>query len=528
MCGKLILCFALVLSMTSATYARDYLIGTWEGNSNGWIDWGGSKPPIDDSTLMPSKYEYENTVWSSAGDYCLKVTQSGWNQNLAIRSYESSYSGFVSEFLSHDKLSIDLYYNGAEWPAGSWAQIYALYIQGTGVNWVEYTMGESNETDTGNPTSQGQWDNGNFPGIYTTTISWDYSAERDAMVAAGLTPSNGYVNFIFCTNTNNAGSFRFDNVRFVKTPQPAAITIKKCTVMAGKTQGADSNDISNIKDVFTASGTFSDFSPDLNNITDFNVSLYSVGEDANVLAYNEANNFDVCDVNHGKFKYTHKIPKGGAGAITSLTLDFNKLTFAITTKNIDLTSLACPLELEIALGDYIPSGEANEAIVNGKSKTIPTRLQRMYKDTLIVTPGKAKVKNSTKASSDSLSVKGQIAVEDINATDPNLYALPVVISWSSADDTNSQTFTIPAHSFKIPKTGHLYKLNRNITPTVAPVAEPNSKVSGTIDLDKCTFALSITKADINAVSGQAKFGISFDTPHGEFDEVNDVNLAWKR
>ena len=150
--------------------------------------------------------------------------------------------------------------------------------------------------------------------------------------------------------------------------------------------------------------------------------------------------------------------------------------------------------------------------MNGTKTTIPTRLMRMYRDTLIVPPGKTKVKSSAKASSDSLSVTGEIAVEDINATDPNLYGEPVVISWSSADDTNAQTFTIPMHSFKIPKTGHSYKLNSKVTPTVAPVAEPNAKVSGTIDLDKCTFTLSITKADLNAVSGQTKFGISFEYP----------------
>ena len=54
--------------------------------------------------------------------------------------------------------------------------------------------------------------------------------------------------------------------------------------------------------------------------------------DANVQVYHEANNFDVCDVNHGKFKYTHKIPKGEEGAITPLTLDFTKLTFAINSE----------------------------------------------------------------------------------------------------------------------------------------------------------------------------------------------------
>ena len=81
--------------------------------------------------------------------------------------------------------------------------------------------------------------------------------------------------------------------------------------------------------------------------------------------------------------------------------------------------MACPLRLEITMGNYTLSGDANEAIVNGK-KSIPTRLMRTYQDTLIVT--KASVKNSTTPSSDSLSVKGDIAVADMNvdANEPNL------------------------------------------------------------------------------------------------------------
>jgi hypothetical protein len=201
-------------------------------------------------------------------------------------------------------------------------------------------------------------------------------------------------------------------------------------------------------------------------------------------------------------------------------MDFSKGKFAITAKNINLTGLASPIAIKLTIGSNELNGHANELIINGPTKTIPTRLMRMYKDTLIVT--KTKVTNSTKASSDSLSVTGEIAVKDINATQPNLNNEQVVITWGDNNDVNNvQTFTIPTNSFKIPKAGHLYTLNKNIEPNVAPVAEPNAIVSGTIDLDKCTFTLSITKADINTVpSGLAKFGIAF----GDFNEVSVVNL----
>jgi hypothetical protein len=295
------------------------------------------------------------------------------------------------------------------------------------------------------------------------------------------------------------GNFYFDNFRLV-TP---AMTVSKCTVTAGKVQGQDS---------ITASGTV--VLPDVNHISDIStvvVTITSTTDD--YVVYTETlTDFDATAVK-SKHKYTHK---GQAGKITSVTLDFRKGTFAIAAKNIGLTGLACPFEIKFTMGSNELKGNAYEDKVNG-TKTIPTRLMRMYKDTLVVT--KAKPKASTKASSDSLSVTGEIA--DSNTTQPNLNNVPVVITWGDRNDANNvQTFTIPINSFKIPTTGHLYKLNKNITPIVTPVEDPNTKVSGTIDLDKCTFALSITKADLTTVSGEAKFGISF----GDFNETDDVTL----
>jgi hypothetical protein len=141
---------------------------------------------------------------------------------------------------------------------------------------------------------------------------------------------------------------------------------------------------------------------------------------------------------------------------------------------------------------------------------------RTYKDTLIVT--KAKVKDSAKQSSDSLSVKGDIAVADmnLNTNEPNLHNEDVVITWSNANDTNTQTFTIPASSFKASKKGHLYKCSK-IHPVITPVTDVNTLITASIDLDKCIFTVSITKANLDAVSGDLKLGLSF----AAFDETDD-------
>ncbi|MGA2093738.1 MAG: glycoside hydrolase family 30 beta sandwich domain-containing protein [Sedimentisphaerales bacterium] len=207
----------------------------------------------------------------------------------------------------------------------------------------------------------------------------------------------------------------------------ADVNVTKCNIKAGKIQGQDS---------FDASGTFTDdFDPVLNDISQFDVNIISA--DGNLI-YSEVNDFTVRNSTAGKFQYTHKIPKGGEGAITSLKFDFNKQTFALKTRNIDLTGLACPFHLNVRLGNYWLSGEVNEPIVNGSKKLIPTRLMRMYQDTLVVTSAKAK--HSTKASSDSLSVKGEIAVADMNldSNEPNLATKQVVITWGDGVQKRSR------------------------------------------------------------------------------------------
>ena len=99
----------------------------------------------------------------------------------------------------------------------------------------------------------------------------------------------------------------------------------------------------------------------------------------------------------------------------------------------------------------------------------------------------------------------------------------VVITWSDANEETVQTFTIPAGSFKASKKGHTYKCSK-INPAITPVEDVNTLVAATIDLDKCTFTISIKKADIDVVSGDVKFGISFDTPNAEFDETDDLSF----
>jgi hypothetical protein len=141
---------------------------------------------------------------------------------------------------------------------------------------------------------------------------------------------------------------------------------------------------------------------------------------------------------------------------------------------------------------------------------------RLDHDTLVVT--KAKAKRDTLPGYDSISVIGEIAVADMNldANEPNLCNKDVMLTWGDVNNTNTQTFTVPAGSFKASRKGHVYKCNRiNV-----------DIVNAAIDLDKCTFTVSIKNANgIYADKlGDAVFGINFATQQGTFDEEDNYTL----
>jgi hypothetical protein len=300
------------------------------------------------------------------------------------------------------------------------------------------------------------------------------------------------------------------------------LTITKCKIKAGKTQGADVNDINNFKDSFKLAGT-ADFPTDANQITQLDINIISVADDNEIIYYET-----ITDINaylndaENKFSYKHKITKGTAGAIYKLTLDLVKNTFSLMAKNVDLTGLGAPVKLELVMPEIgaIITGEADETIVNGR-KRIQTRLMRMYQDTLVVT--KAKAKHSTKQLSDKLSIKGEIAVEDINNTDmnePNLAARDVNFIWGD------QTFTLLAGDFVAYKTGHKYKCKK------VPSDADEGVVTAKFDLDKCKFTLSIKEVNnINTLPDypDVNFGMNYGIGDAnDFNETADVNLVTRR
>jgi|GEM_PF-512008 len=273
-------------------------------------------------------------------------------------------------------------------------------------------------------------------------------------------------------------------------------TIQKCTVTAGKIQGFDSISCS------VAFGATNAMLDAADNIT---VQIYSGVDDYTV--YNQTITMESLSHSKNIYSYKHKVRSGQPGAITSLKFDTAKNTFSMQTKNTDLTGLGCPLYLLVDLGTYAAMGIADENAVNGKN-LIPARLMRTYKDTLVV--NKAKAKHNSKASSDTLSVTGDIAVIDPNV---NLCNEDVNFIWGA------KMFSIPPGSFN--KTGHLFKCSK----VVADTNGDTGLVTAQVDTDKATFTVSVSGASaIDTASASIPFGISF----ADFNEIVVVNRVTGR
>ncbi len=277
--------------------------------------------------------------------------------------------------------------------------------------------------------------------------------------------------------------------------QPSYLTFNRCKVTT---------------DSFDASATFTVPPSDFAGVNKMGVEIISLTDGKTI--YSE--NCDLSwDLQNNRFIWSYKIPKGGAGRITLLIIDFRNKTVVIQASKINLTGLGCPLRLKITLGDFVFSGDADETIVNGKDP-IPLSLMGAYKNTLAVS--KISVRNSTKPLKDSFSAKGSITVGDINGS--NLANSALVITWADGNGASVQTFTIPAHSFKAPKKKHSYKCT-NIRATEAG----GGKVSANINMDKCTFTLSVKNTTLSPTSGDVRFGLAFAT----FDETADYRVPRK-
>jgi hypothetical protein len=186
--------FSAVSSQSQTT-----IIGNWEGgSSDGWLDWNGGSP-VSISTL-PSKYSFSTTTGVTLGSESLELTQTGYNQGLAISLSSSQKAAFFND----TELSFDVTYPAQTFSSG-FQEIYEVALVAPGVGFDDLTA---------NPIPAASVIYSGSTSAQTFHIVIDYSASL-----ASIIPNPSYIYFVFVSNTDaNHPNYYFDNVELVSVP----------------------------------------------------------------------------------------------------------------------------------------------------------------------------------------------------------------------------------------------------------------------------------------------------------------------
>ena len=207
----IIFCLALAIAVWSIpAYAAAVVIGDWEQQDDGWIDWGNGKL-VSDPCNMPTKttgkagYQYD-TIGATLNSKSLHVTQTGYGQSLSIKLQSA---GHVADFMAHNTFSID--FTVAAGTAGGWNELYAISFNAQGYGWHDIGTAPLKHYDF--------W---NGSGVRTSTVTVDYSV----MAATITKPLPSYAEIIIALNSGSSqDQFYFDNVKLSGSPIPEPATI---------------------------------------------------------------------------------------------------------------------------------------------------------------------------------------------------------------------------------------------------------------------------------------------------------------
>jgi len=175
----IILCLVLTFTLASTSYGADAVVGDWELNSDGWTSWGATM-----------NYDVKGVTLH---EFSLAITPTvGWWKNAIGLQWKDPNGNPTIEgrdlFYGHGSFSIDVLALGTEWvvdPNFGWKGGPALQLI---VNC------------DGHPTSNWQaLGMKDFAVDTPTTLTWDYSAVRDAMNGRPYT----YLELVFQTNCVN-------------------------------------------------------------------------------------------------------------------------------------------------------------------------------------------------------------------------------------------------------------------------------------------------------------------------------------
>ena len=146
----------------------------------------------------------------------------------------------------------------------------------------------------------------------------------------------------------------------------SVLTITKCTVTAGKKENSDK---------ISFSGTMNALADDFDDANTVEVTVDSNDpNDPNELVSPCVQTFHINSETWKAAKSKFSYSGTEDGIKKSFKYDLRTGKFSFAASKLDLCGLACPLTVQIEIGDYNAVTEVNEAVVNGPKKPIPATL----------------------------------------------------------------------------------------------------------------------------------------------------------
>ena len=262
-----------------------------------------------------------------------------------------------------------------------------------------------------------------------------------------------------------------------------AVEINKSTVKAGKTDAADSIQISGLLDAFAS---------DFDEETGGNVVVTLMAEhipDLEETAWEFP--IEAAYLNNGIYTSPKIKPADKTDPVTSFVCDTNTGTMQFSAKNVDLTGLICPITFTVQIGEYSAVIQMDEDIVNGPQKPCPLPLLMGVHNSLDVT--KQKAKKGTEPASDSVSISGTFTIDG---------SLPFTMSEPVTITLGSDTFIVPGNAFVI----------KNSSYSCKSFDTGAGLVTAKFDTAKCTYQVSITSTEMSG-SGAVDFELDLFGNH---------------
>jgi hypothetical protein len=218
----------LGLSLPASSLA-DTVIGSWQGNADGWVDNGNGLSITDGANS--AKYSFASGVVPGFAQ-SLQITQSGFGSNLKLNL--ASNPTYLTGFLNNNLLSFTFSVPDAAsfGSTAGYSQQYSLSLNapgygfnniGNGGNWPGWTATGS----TANNSAGGQ------PNFYfyngaparSQTVTFDYSSILPAIVAGGYS----YLELTFTGNTGGGAPsvYYMNDVRLSSSvvPEPSSLAL---------------------------------------------------------------------------------------------------------------------------------------------------------------------------------------------------------------------------------------------------------------------------------------------------------------